>query len=150
MRSPELRLPADQTDLVGRWRGADGRVLPDGTDQPKEVLVIRSEVGSTSCTSENVTVMLDMSWPPGSRLDGRRPDGGGESQRYVRDARSVMRTEGQSDFDTALPSQASLTGIHRAGNRLYAITSDPSAIWIQRSSGRVERWARLPDREGCG
>ncbi len=143
-------MAADQQDLVGAWRDAQGRELPDGTNGAGGILVLAAGSGSTSCSEENVTVFIELAWPPGRRLDwaaGYEPD---DTQRYVRQTEgSLMTTDGQSDLDTTLPAKAWPTGLNKDGNSLYAITSKPSAIWVRRADQRVERWARLAPGQGC-
>ena len=60
-----------------------------------------------------------------------------------------METDGQSDLDATLPAEARSTGLNKDGNTLYAITSKPLAIWIERADQRYERWARLSPGVGC-
>lgn len=113
-------------------------------------MVLKAGSGSTNCTEDNVTVFMELAWPPGRRLDwtaGYEPD---DTQRYVRQTDgSLMETDGQSDLETTLPAKARPTGLNKDGNSLYAITPKPSAIWFLRADQRIERWARLGPGQGC-
>lgn len=145
-------VPRDQRDLVGTWFDAQGQALPDGTNASNGILVLQAGTGSTTCSDEgeNMTVFIEMAWPPGRRLDWSRGYGEGDAQRYVRDTEgSLLAADGVSDLDTTLPREAADTGITKDGNALYAISSDPSSIWIRRPDGRIEQWASLRDGEGC-
>jgi hypothetical protein len=147
---PFVTVGPDQLDLVGPWRDAQGRELPDGTNASGGVLVLASGSGSSSCTEDNVTVFLELSWPPGRRLDWTTERDEDDTQRYMRQTEgSLIATEGQSDLDTTLPATARSTGFTKDGNTLYAVASKPSAIWVQRADQRVERWARIKPGGGC-
>jgi len=90
--------------------------------------------------SDNVTVFMELAWPPGRRLDwtaGYEPE---DTNRYIRQtAGPAIKTEGESDLDAELPAAARSTGLHKDGNLLYAVESKPSAIWVQRPDGQLER-----------
>lgn len=140
----------DQRDLVGPWLDAAGRELPDGTTASGGVLVLAAGSGSSTCTGDHVTVFLELAWPPGRRLDWTADYDEDDIQRYMRDTKgSLIATDGQSDLATALPTAARFTGFHKDGNALYAVASKPSAVWVQRSNQRVERWARIKPGGGC-
>lgn len=143
-------VPRDQRDLIGTWLDAQGRPLPDGTNASSGILVIQAGSGSTSCTTENVTVFMELAWPAGRRLDWNKSYGPGDTHRYIRETRgSLMGTDGQSDLDTELPASAKDSGMYKNGNAIFAMTSRPEAIWIRRGDGHVERWARLGLGQGC-
>ena len=147
---PPVTVGPDQLDLVGPWRDAQGRELPDGTTASGGVLVLAAGSGSTTCTVDHVTVFLELSWPPGRRLDWTAGYDEDDTQRYLRETEgSLIATDGRSDLDTALPADARSTGFTKDGNTLYADASQPSAIWVQRPNQRVERWARLKIGGGC-
>ncbi|HEY9291583.1 MAG TPA: hypothetical protein VIP98_09930 [Microlunatus sp.] len=149
---PFVEVPSDQTNLVGNWRDASGQVLPNGSDRSNEVLVIVSEARSMSCNEENVTVVLTMSWPPGRELDQNTTGFEDHRRQFLRDstAAAAIPLEGESDLDADLPTTAKDTTIHRERNRLYTDPSDPSAIWIERGDGTVERWPRIREFRACG
>jgi hypothetical protein len=143
-------VPRDQRDLIGTWFDAQGRPLPDGTNASNGILVIQTGSGSTSCTTDNVTVFMELAWPAGRQLDWTKSYGPGDTHRYIRETRgSLMTTDGVSDLDTELPAAARDSGIHKDGNTIFAIASRPEAIWIRRNEGHVERWARLGFGAGC-
>ena len=147
---PDATVSADEQDLRGTWQDADGRALPDGMSASDGVLTLAASSGSTTCSAANGTVFLLLAWPPGRRLDWARSDDVGDTYSYVRQTQgSGMKTDGPSDLDATLPAAARSTGLNKDGNLLYAITSTPAAIWIQRPDRRVERWARLGPGEGC-
>ena len=147
---PRVTVAPDQRDLVGPWLDVDGRELPDGTNASGGVLVLAAGSGSTSCTEDHVTVFLELAWPPGRRLDWTAGYDEDDTQRYMRETEgSLIATEGQSDLAAALPAAARFTGFHKDGNTLYAVASKPSAVWVQRSNQRVERWARIKSGAGC-
>jgi hypothetical protein len=135
---------------VGSWYDADGQTVPDGTNVSGGILVLAAGAGSTTCSRADVTVFMELAWPPGRRLDwnaGYQPE---DTNRYIRQtAGSGMKTDGQSDLDADLPATARATGLNKDGNVLHAVESEPAAIWVQRPDGRVERWARLRHGEGC-
>lgn len=144
---PSLEPPPDQVDLVGRWQDQDGADVPDGRH---DVLTLAAGVGSTSCSDRDVTVFLELAWPAGRRLDRNQATTSGDHQTYVRDPHGSYWTQEQPDLDTRLPAAARATGLHRAGNELYTVPSDPSRIWISRPDGRIERWPRQRPGTGCG
>jgi hypothetical protein len=148
--TPRVKVAADQRDLVGSWYDVDGHQVPDGTNDSGGVLVLAAGAGSTTCSTENVTVFMELAWPPGRRLDwiaGYEP---GDTNRYIRQtAGSAIETEGQSDLDAELPAAARSTGLNKDGNLLYTIEAKPSAIWVQRPDGSLERWARIKYGQGC-
>jgi hypothetical protein len=145
-----VEVASDQRDLVGTWYGPDGEAVPDGTNDSGGILVLSAGPGSTTCSLQNVTVFVELAWPPGRKLDwsaGYEPE---DTNRYIRQtAGSGMTTDGQSDLEADLPAAARSTGLNKDGNLLYAIESNPAAIWVQRADGRVERWARLKYGQGC-
>ena len=150
VRPPDVMVPRDQRDLLGTWFDAQGRPLPDGTNVSNGILVIQAGSGSTSCSTDSVTVFIELAWPAGRRLDRNTSSEPGDSHRYIRETRgSLMATDGQSDLDTELPASAKDSGIQKDGNAIFAIISRPEAIWIRRGDGHVERWARLGVGEGC-
>lgn len=147
---PPVMVPRDQQDLVGTWHDARGNPLPDGRNASNGILVIQAGPGSTSCSTKNVTVFMELSWPPGRRLDWNQGYDPADTNRFVRDTEgSLMATDGASDLDTSLPASAENTGINKDGNSIYADVTEPDAIWVRRGSGKVERWARLGAGEGC-
>lgn len=132
------------------WFDAQGRPLPDGTTASNGILVIQAGSGSTSCSTDNVTVFVELAWPAGRRLDWNKSYGPGDTHRYIRETRgSLMATDGQSDLDAELPALAKDSGMQKDGNAIFTIASKPEAIWVRRSDGQVERWARLGSGEGC-
>lgn len=148
---PQVEVASDQRDLVGSWYDADGEKVPDGTNESGGILVLSAGAGSTTCSVQDVTVFMELAWPPGRQLDwkaGYEPE---DTNRYIRQTLgSGMATDGQSDLALAdLPAAALSTGLNKEGNVLYAIESKPAAIWVQRPDGRVERWARLKNGQGC-
>jgi len=148
--APRVTAAPDQRDLVGTWYDVDGREVPDGTNDSGGVLVVSAGAGSTTCSSADVTIFLELAWPPGRRLDWTRGYQPEDTHRYIRQtAGSGMETDGESDLDADLPAAARPTGLNKDGNHLYAVGSQPSAIWVERPDGRFERWARLKSGVGC-
>lgn len=148
--SPYVMVSRDQRDLIGTWFDAQGRPLPDGTNDSNGILVIQAGSGSTSCSTDNVTVFIELAWPAGRRLDRNKSSGPGDTHRYIRESRgSLMAADGQSDLNTELPASATDSGIQKDGNAIFVITSKPEAIWVRRGDGQVERWPRLSFGEGC-
>ena len=147
---PVATVSADEQDLLGTWRDADGRALPDGMSGSDGVLTVAASSGSTTCSEANGTVFLLLAWPPGRRLDWASSNDANDMYSYVRQTQgSGLKTDGPSDLDATLPAAARSTGLNKDGNLLYAITAEPAAIWVQRPDRRVERWARLGPGEGC-
>ena len=135
---PEVMVARDQRDLTGTWFDAQGRPLPDGTNASNGILVIQAGSGSTSCSTDDVTVFIELAWPAGRRLDWNKSYGPGDTHRYIRQTKgSLMATDRQSDLDTELPASAKDSGIQKDGNAIFTITSKPEAIWIRRGDGQV-------------
>ncbi|HEX8508989.1 MAG TPA: hypothetical protein VF635_05765 [Propionibacteriaceae bacterium] len=97
---PPAVVAPDEQDLLGRWTDAMGQVLPDGTSASKGILVVSTSAGSTTCT-EDGTVFLQLSWPPGSEVDLFSGEGDDKSApQFIRDTTgSAMETVGTSDLD---------------------------------------------------
>lgn len=143
---PTVQTPPDQVDLVGRWQDSNGADVADGTSG---VLTLSAFSASTSCSEADPTVFLDLAWPVGSRVDQDQPSSSRDHHSYVRDPHGSSWTKDQPDLDTKLPAAARASGLRRAGNELYAKPSDPSAIWVQRPDGHVERWPQQKQDAGC-
>jgi hypothetical protein len=147
---PGVKVASDQRDLVGTWYDAKGEKVPDGTNEFGGILVLAAGAGSTTCSMQDVTVFMELAWPPGRRLDWTAGYEAEDTNRYIRQTLgSGMATDGQSDLAADLPDAARSTGLNKEGNFLYAIESKPAAIWVQRPDRRVERWARLKCGQGC-
>lgn len=141
--------PADQ-DLVGRWVDASGRELLDASAASNGILVLQATIGSTTCTTGNVTVFIQLAWPVGREVDwnsGNWTDQDAPS--FIRDTSGGgIRTFGPSDLDVQLPKTARPTGFQRQGNQL-SVGPKPDAIYVTRPDGHTERWARMRPGEGC-
>lgn len=138
-------------NLVGRWTDRAGRELPDGSSESGGILVISSSVGSTTCTTSNVTVFIQLAWPVGTELDWDKGyDERRDAPRFVRDtAGSGLSTEGPPGaLDTTLPATATATGFTRQGNTI-SVDERQRLLYVQRPDGRTERWARLAPETGC-
>lgn len=148
---PAVTAAPDQQDLVGRWRDAHGVEVPDGSDTASEgMLVLRAGPGSTNCSTANVTVFLEVAWPPGRGVDWKARSDAAATQKFVRETKgSLLGTTSQSDLDATLPASARSTGLNKDGNTLYTVTSEASAIWIKRADQRIERWGKLQSGAGC-
>jgi len=127
-----------------------GSELPDETNASGEVLVLAAGSGSTSCTEDGGTVFLELAWPPGRRLDWTAGYDEDDTQRYMRETEgSLIATEGQSDLAAILPAADRFTGFTRTATPCTPSLHKPSAVWVQRSDQRVERWARTRPGDGC-
>lgn len=140
----------DDETLVGRWTGNDGRLLPDGTTDSAGILVVSTSTGSSTCTDANGTVFAQLAWPVGRELNLNDPEiDDSDAPRFIRDTTgSLLKTDGPSDLDAALPSKAHATGFPLHGNTM-AFDDKPIALYVIRPNGRTERWARLVDETGC-
>ena len=145
-RPPELHVSAADKDLIGRWTDSSGRELEDGTSAMNGILVVHSQAGSTTCSEDHVTVFLELAWPVGRRLDTTQGITEDMALRFVRDTSgSLLKTHGASEFDTKLPKSAAPTGFFLNGNTIHT-GADGRAIFVTRSTQKVERWPRLkPD-----
>ena len=137
-------------DLVGRWTDAAGRELPDGTAASNGILVLQASVGSTTCSRDDVTIFLQLSWPVGRQVDwssGNWTDD--DAPVFIRDTSGGgIRTFKPSDLDTELPATARPTGFRREGNQL-SVGPEPDAVYVTRPDGHTERWSRMRPGEGC-
>jgi hypothetical protein len=136
--------------LIGRWRDAAGNELPDGTDASGGIFVVSTAAVSTSCTQDNVTVIMELAWPVGTQIDTKIEFSEKLAPRFLRDTNgSLIRTEGESALDVSLPSSAKTTGFNREGNTIYVVPTNVHAVYVKRNTGRVERWAKLKAGQGC-
>ena len=146
---PDVTLTEADKSLVGRWKDAGGRELPDGTHASNGVLVLQTNAGSTTCTTENATVFMRLAWPVGREIGKDEPWTDAGAPEFLRDTTgSAIKTDGRSDLDTELPRSARPTGFHKDGNRL-SVDSKRVAIYVTRPDGRTERWARVMAGQGC-
>lgn len=142
---PTVQTPPDQLDLVGRWQDSVGVEVADGSDG---VLTLSTFSASTSCSDADPTVFLDLAWPIGSRVR-LEAIASGDRYSYVRDPHGSYWTQDEPDLETDLPATAQDSGFRRANNELYAKPSDPSAVWVRRPDGHVERWPQQKQGTGC-
>jgi len=149
--TPQVTVAPNQQDLVGPWRDAQGVEVPDGTNASEAgVLVLSASSVSTTCSTTNVTVLIEVAWPPGRRVDRKARSDAAATHRFLRETKGALpETDSQSDLEATLPPNARSTGLNKDGNTLYAIPSNATAIWIQRADQRVERWGRLRSGVGC-
>lgn len=147
---PDVSVAPADSSLVGRWVDASGRELPDGTDASGEVLVLQANVGSTICTTDNVTVFIRLAWPVGRELNWGSEDWtDADAPQFVRDTTgSSIKTFGPSNLDAELPRTAQETGFQHQGNRL-SVDSGSVALYVTRPDNRIERWAQVRPGEGC-
>jgi hypothetical protein len=148
---PRVTVAPDQQDLVGRWRDAQGVEVPDGRDASDAGVLVLSAISvSTTCSTASVTVLVEVAWPPGRRVDREARSDAAATHRFLRDTKgALLETDSQSDLKAALPPNARSTGLNKDGNTLYAIPSNAKNIWIQRADQRFERWGRLKSGVGC-
>lgn len=141
--------PADE-DLVGRWVDASGRELPDASAASNGILVLKATIGSTTCTTDNVTVFIQLAWPVGREVDWASGDWSDQdAPSFIRDTSGGgIRTFGPSDLDVQLPRTARPTGFQHQGNQL-SVGPKPDAIYVTRPDGHTEQWARMRPGEGC-
>jgi hypothetical protein len=145
-RSPALHVDEADRDLIGRWSDASGRELEDGSNG---ILVIRSQAGSTTCGEDHVTVFLELAWPVGRKIDVNQGITEEMVPRFVRDTTgALLRFDGGSDLDTDLPGSARPTGFFLNGNTIHA-SPDGRAVYVTRTTQRVERWPRLKPDPVC-
>ena len=147
---PEATVAPADRDLVGRWVDASGRELPDGTAASNGILVLQTSVGSTTCTTEHVTVFIRLAWPVGRELDWNAGDWtDDDAPWFVRDpSGGGIKTYAPSDLDVDLPRTARPTGFRREGNSL-SVDPEQVALYVSRPDGHTERWARVRPGEGC-
>lgn len=148
--APRITASSSDADLFGRWVDPSGRELPNASAESNGILVLQATVGSTTCTTRNVTVFIQLAWPVGREVDynsGNWNDD--EAPSFIRDTSGGgIRTFGPSDLDVPLPRTARPTGFQRQGNEL-SVGPKPDAIYVTRPDGHTERWARVRPGEGC-
>ena len=147
---PAVIVAEADKDLLGPWTDASGRTLPDGTSAANGILVLGTSYGSTTCTERNGTVFLRLTWPVGTEVDVfAGEDRPGDTLEFIRDSTdSGMAVSTTSDLDVALPTSARPTGFRRGGNTL-SVDAAAQAVYITRTDGTTERWARLQPAQGC-
>lgn len=132
-------------DLIGGWRDAEGRPLPDKTDRTTNFdLVVHTTAGSSHCQWDRL-IFLTIAWPVGTtRSGGSRDTTASDRRTYVRDPKGVLadyyRSEGFAAVD-APPSGALATEFQREGNT-FAIDRD-GAAYVRRKDGSTEPWPWL-------
>lgn len=138
---PGLTVKPSDSELVGSWVDKTTSREAPAADPPGSPLVIATYPFSyNECGGDATpdTTRLALGWPVGTAVDPPY-----ETVNFVREPPvGAPAPYTASELDTTLPDDAPAPRFSRNGNSLHI---DPKVRWVfvQRSSGRVERWGRV-------